>query len=201
MKKLILILALLLSIEGMRAQGLFCLGPKIGYNSNTLTDNQDSINGSIKNSFQIGAFIRIGSKVYFQPEANYQVVSGVLNKSRGATVQSQDYTLKTIKVPALIGVRLMHKGPVNFRVMAGPAFTYVLDKKIDPSIVDELWPIQSVDDFKNSSWSVQMGAGLDVLFLTLDIRYEMGVVNMYGGKSEFDIKNNLFNVSLGIKLL
>jgi hypothetical protein len=85
--------------------------------------------------------------------------------------------------------------------MAGPAFTYVLDKKIDPSIVDELWPIQSVDDFKNSSWSVQMGAGLDVLFLTLDIRYEMGVVNMYGGKSEFDIKNNLFNVSLGIKLL
>jgi hypothetical protein len=46
-----------------------------------------------------------------------------------------------------------------------------------------------------------MGAGLDVLFMTLDVRYELGVENMYNGSSSFDLKNNTFNVSLGIKLL
>jgi hypothetical protein len=201
MKKLFLVL--LISAIGplVIAQGVFSLGPKIGFNSNTLTENIDSINAGIKNTFQIGAFVRIGSKVYLQPEVNYQLVSGTLNKSLGSIVLHQDITIKTIKVPALIGVKLIQKGPVNLRVMAGPTFTYLFDKKLDPSKMNELWPIQSVDDLKNSIWSVQMGAGLDVLFMTLDVRYELGVENMYNGSSSFDLKNNTFNVSLGIKLL
>lgn len=201
MKKLFLVLLISAIGPSVIAQGVFSLGPKIGFNSNTLTENIDSINAGIKNTFQIGAFVRIGSKVYLQPEVNYQLVSGTLNKSLGSIVLHQDITIKTIKVPALIGVKLIQKGPVNLRVMAGPTFTYLFDKKLDPSKMNELWPIQSVDDLKNSIWSVQMGAGLDVLFMTLDVRYELGVENMYNGSSSFDLKNNTFNVSLGIKLL
>ncbi len=201
MKKLLLVLLILAFGPLGKAQGILSLGPKIGFNSNTLTENLDSIHAGIKNSFQIGAFVRVGSKVYLQPEVNYQLVSGTLNKSLGSLVLQQDITIKTIKVPALIGVKLINKGPFNLRVMAGPTFTYLFDKKLDPSKMNELWPIQSVDDLKNSIWSVQMGAGLDVLFMTLDVRYELGVENMYNGSSSFDLKNNTFNVSLGIKLL
>ncbi len=201
MKKLLLVLLILAFGPLGKAQGILSLGPKIGFNSNTLTENLDSIHAGIKNSFQIGAFVRVGSKVYLQPEVNYQLVSGTLNKSLGSLVLQQDSTIKTIKVPALIGVKLINKGPFNLRVMAGPTFTYLFDKKLDPSKMNELWPIQSVDDLKNSIWSVQMGAGLDVLFMTLDVRYELGVENMYNGSSSFDLKNNTFNVSLGIKLL
>ncbi len=67
--------------------------------------------------------------------------------------------------------------------------------------MNEFWPIHSVDDIKNSVWSVQMGAGLDVFFVTLDVRYEMGLENIYNGSSDLNMKNNMFNVSLGIKLL
>ncbi len=201
MKKLLLVLLILAFGPLGKAQGILSLGPKIGFNSNTLTENLDSIHAGIKNSFQIGAFVRVGSKVYLQPEVNYQLVSGTLNKSLGSLVLQQDITIKTIKVPALIGVKLINKGPFNLRVMAGPTFTYLFDKKLDPSKMNELWPIQSVDDLKSSIWSVQMGAGLDVLFMTLDVRYELGVENMYNGSSSFDLKNNTFNVSLGIKLL
>ncbi len=201
MKKLLLVLLILAFGPLGKAQGILSLGPKIGFNSNTLTENLDSIHAGIKNSFQIGAFVRVGSKVYLQPEINYQLVSGTLNKSIGSIVLQQDITIKTIKVPALIGVKLINKGPFNLRVMAGPTFTYLFDKKLDPSKMNELWPIQSVDDLKNSIWSVQVGAGLDVLFMTLDVRYELGVENMYNGSSSFDLKNNTFNVSLGIKLL
>lgn len=200
--KVILFLLILISSGlGLKAQGIFSLGPKIGYNSNRLSDNMDSVQSGIKNSFQIGAFVRIGSKVYFQPEANYQVSTSNLNKGSGSSFQSQEITVKSLKIPALIGIKLINKGSFNLRVMAGPAYTFVIDKKLDPQHMDGLWPIQSVDDIKNSNWSVQMGGGLDVLFMTLDVRYEFGVDNIYTGSSNFEMKNNVFNVSLGIKFL
>lgn len=201
MKKLLFVLLMFAMAFAVNAQGVFSLGPKIGYNSNTLTDNLDSISAGMKNSFQVGAFMRIGSKVYLQPEVNYQVIASNLNKSNGATSQNQEITIQSLKIPALVGIKLINKSVVNLRVMAGPAVTFLFNKKLDPSNMGELWPIQSVDDLKNSIWSVQMGAGLDVLFMTLDVRYEFGVDNMYNGSSDLEMKNNIFNISLGIKLL
>ena len=200
MKKILLAILILAFGADVEAQDVFSLGPKIGYSSNTLTNNLDSIQSNMKNSFQIGAFIRIGSKVYFQPEANYQVVTSTLNHSGGSSVRSQDMTIESLKIPALIGLKLINQRGFNFRFMAGPAYTFVLNKKLHPVHMSELWPIQSVDDIKNSTWSVQMGAGLDVLFVTFDVRYEMGIDNMYAGGSTFKMKNNMFNFSLGIKL-
>jgi hypothetical protein len=202
MKKLLLLLLILtFGLEG-KSQGWFCLGPKIGYNSNTLSGNFNTISSDIKNSLQVGAFMRLGSKVYVQPEANYQVLSGTLNSGTGSSsVPGQDYSIQSLKIPALLGYKLLNKSAVNFRLMAGPAITYLFNKKLDPATENELWPLKSVNDLKNSIWSVQMGAGLDVFFVTLDVRYEFGVENMYSGNSDFKMRNNIFNVSLGIKLL
>ena len=201
MKSILLVIILIITGSQLKAQDFFSIGPKVGYNSNALTDNLDSIHSSINNSFQIGAFIRIGSKVYFQPEANYQVVTGKLTESGGTANQSQEITVESLKIPAIIGIKIIRTGPFNLRLLAGPAYTFVLNKKLDPSHMNELWPIQSADDIKNSNWSVQMGAGLDVFFITLDVRYELGIDNIYNGKSNFELKNNMFNFSLGIKLL
>ncbi|MFA5972288.1 MAG: porin family protein [Lentimicrobiaceae bacterium] len=200
MKTIFLIILIIASGLTVKSQSVFSLGPKVGYNSYSLTDNMDSVKSSIQNSFQIGAFIRVGSKVYFQPEANYQVEKSTVDKSIGLSILSQDVTLKSIKIPALIGVKLINGSVFNLRIFAGPAFNYILEKKINPAALSELWPIYSVDDLKNSTWSVQMGAGMDVLFLTLDVRYEMGIDNTYSGNSDLNMKNNMFNVSLGLKL-
>jgi hypothetical protein len=201
MKSILLIIAIIAYGTAANAQGVFSLGPKVGYNSYELSSNMDSVQASIKNSFQLGAFIRVGKKVYFQPEANYQIDKSTLNKSVGNVIISQDVTLRSVKVPALIGVKLINARVFNLRVMAGPAVTFILDKKLSPSTMSDLWPIRSVDDLKNSTWSVQMGAGLDILFMTLDVRYEVGIDNTYNGSSDLQMKNNMFNVSLGIKLL
>ena len=201
MKKVLLIVFIVTFGSAVNAQGIFSLGPKIGYNSYKLSTDMDSVQASIKKSFQIGAFVRIGKKFYLQPEANYQVSESTLSQSIGSVVQSQDVTLKSIKVPALIGIKLINKGVFNLRLMAGPAINFVLDKKLNPEQINEFWPIQSVDDIKNSVWSVQMGAGLDVFFVTLDVRYEIGLENIYNGSSDLNMKNNMFNVSLGFKLL
>lgn len=201
MKHTFLIVSMLVCGIVAKAQGAFSIGPKVGYDTHTLTTNQDSIQADAKNSFQVGAFVRVGKKFYFQPEANYQVSKSTLNKSLSSTIQSQDVTLKSIKIPALLGFKLINKGRFNVRIMAGPAISFILDKKLNPSQMNELWPINSTDDIKNSVWSAQMGAGIDALFLTLDVRYEVGIDDLYSGSKNLDLKNNMFNVSLGIKLL
>ncbi len=201
MKNLFL-LTCVLFISGVAfGQDAFSVGPKIGYNSNRLTTDFDSIKSSINNSFQVGAFVRIGSKFYVQPEANYQVVSSSLNLTKGASIKKQDITIKTLKIPVLLGYKLISQNKFNFRVLAGPALSFNIDKKLSPSDMGELWPIQSVDDLKNSTWSVQMGGGIDVFFLTLDVRYEVGIDNLYTGADDVTMKNNIFNVSLGLKIL
>lgn len=201
MKKVLFVIFIITYGSAVNAQGIFSVGPKVGYNSYKLSTDVDSIQASIKKSFQIGAFVRVGKKFYFQPEANYQVSESTLSQSIGTVVQSQDVTLKSIKVPAIIGFNVINKRVFNLRILAGPAVTFVLDKKLNPEQMNEFWPIHSADDIKNSVWSVQMGAGVDVFFVTLDVRYEMGLENIYNGSSDLNMKNNMFNVSLGIKFL
>jgi len=201
MKNILLTALMLISATVIYAQGVFSIGPKVGYNSYQLTDNFTTINADIKNSFQVGAFIRVGSKVYFQPEANYQVSESTLSQNVGELVQSQDVTLKSLKVPALLGCKLINTKAFNLRLLAGPAVTFILNKELSPSTMDELWPIHSADDLKNRTWSVQTGAGFDVFFFTIDVRYEIGMDNIYNGSSDLQLKSNNFNVSLGVKFL
>jgi hypothetical protein len=55
------------------------------------------------------------------------------------------------------------------------------------------------DELKNAIWGLQAGIGVDVLMLTLDIRYEVGLNNI-SAIDGIEIRNALFNVSLGWKL-
>jgi len=176
----------------------FSLGPKIGYNSNRFTTDFDSIRSDAQGAFQFGAFMRIGKKVYFQPEVNYVIKGGELKIEN---MGRQVIKLKSVTIPLLFGIKPIDAGFCNIRLMAGPTMTFISGKTLSPSTVISSWPLQSPDDIKESNWSLQMGAGVDIFFLTLDLRYELGVDNLYNGKSDFDLRNNIFNVSLGLKLL
>jgi len=61
------------------------------------------------------------------------------------------------------------------------------------------------DDFSNVNWAAQFGAGIDFLFLTADIRYELGLNNIYKAPETMaenpTMKNNVFFISVGWKIL
>ncbi len=200
MKKIWIIIALaLLMMTGKAQIPGFSVGPKIGFNTNRLTTDIDSIKINSKGQFQIGAFMRIGKKIYFQPEISYVVKGGKLNI---ANVGSQEIMLKSITIPLLVGTRPINAGIFNVRFMAGPTMSFITQKTLKSSDrPGTAWPIKSKDDLAKSLWSIQMGGGVDVLFLTLDIRYEIGLNNIYTGTSDLKMHSNLFNISLGYKLL
>ena len=174
----------------------FCIGPKIGYNTRNFTTDLSTIKSDPDGAFQFGAFARIGKKIYIQPEV-YYVTKGGKVSFQGNPVQIK---LNSVTVPLLVGYRLFNVGIINLRIMAGPAISMITHKTLS---VDNLpdFPVKTKDDIKNSMWSFQFGGGVDVLNFTLDLRYEMGIDNIYSGQQNFSMKNNLFNVSLGFKLL
>jgi hypothetical protein len=195
MKKIIiLILVLFAALDDF---GQFSLGPKIGYSASKLSTDFDTIKESAKNNFQIGVFFRFGKKLYVQPEIAYATSGGTL-KLEGTTLK-ETIKLKNLYVPVLIGYKIINAKIVNLRIFAGPVANFILNKEVD---FDETYPnpVQE-SDLKNIAWGIDVGAGVDVFFLTLDLRYEFGLNNIYTGTDSQSIKSNVFVVSLGFKLL
>jgi hypothetical protein len=87
--------------------------------------------------------------------------------------------------------------------MAGPSMAFVIDKNI--RMQDDLTSLQLtrdeiLDKLEDVIWGVQAGAGIDLLMFTLDVRYEWGLNNVINHQN-LELKNSIFNVSLGWKIL
>ncbi|MGM0565143.1 MAG: porin family protein [Bacteroidota bacterium] len=200
MKKGILSLALILSVSFVMAQLSF--GPKIGYTASKLSTNAEDVNEDFKNTLHFGAFARLGTKTYLQPELLYMTKGTKLGYSLQDGVK-QDVKLNTIDIPVLVGFKLIDLKLANIRAMGGPVGSFVINKDVDnvADLDDEL----KGNDIKDANWGFQAGVGADVLSFTLDIRYEFGLSNMFDGEASDsfnmdDIKNNTFLVTLGWKI-
>jgi len=175
----------------------FTIGPKIGFTMSKLkATNFEEIADEAKSGFQFGAFARFGKKLYVQPEIMFVTKGGTLEAT---DVGKSTVKLSTFQVPALVGFRLINLNVVNLRIMAGPAISFVSNKEIE---IKEGESIIEDADLKDAIWSMHLGAGIDVLMFTLDVRYEWGLNNIYkGANTSGDIKNNLWNISLGWMIL
>ena len=197
MKKVIVILLFILpglfSAETMFGQ--FSLGVKVGYNASKLSTNVDSVKTSFKSGFQFGAFVRIGKRLYLQPEFYYITQGGVFTNN--ITKLSQTVKIGSLDVPVLIGVKLFNSKIFNVRILAGPDASFVVNKPLGDGGLNA----PSADKLKTVNWGLQAGAGVDVLMFTLDIRYQVGLSNMFIKESNFTSKNNLWVISLGWKII
>ncbi len=177
-------------------------GPKIGVNLSKLSFNADELTSSIseagKTGFQIGAYVRLGGKTYVQPELLYSVRGGGYSYTDEAkSLIKGDYQMNAIDVPVLVGMKFMNLGVAKIRAYAGPVASFIVSKKFTLNEIE-----QSVDDIKlkNAIWSATLGAGVDVLMFTVDLRYEIGLNNI-SDITGTTMKNNIFNISVGWKIL
>jgi hypothetical protein len=203
MKKFTILIVILLSAGFVFGQ--FSIGPKIGFNTSELTTNLDQISTDMQSSFNFGAFARFGKKFYLQPEVNYLTSGGVFKKPAIDDVNpiNQTVEMKSIEIPVIVGWRIINFGIGNIRILAGPSASIVTNTTVSTSDPDNfLNPIEEAD-VSDLNWGFNMGAGVDVLMFTLDVRYQMGLNEVIQKVDEFDFysKNNLFAVSLGWKIL
>jgi hypothetical protein len=195
MKNIIIIALLILFTAQVRAQ--FDLGVKVGYSTSKLSTDFDDIKEDVKHNFQFGAFARIGKRFYLQPELYYATSGGTLNVT--GSDDKVEIKLNTLVVPALLGFKIINGEKINLRVMAGPTANFIVNEKISG---DELLDPITESDLKNIAWGLDAGAGIDFLFLALDIRYEWGLNDLYKPEGDSQsMKSNIFIISLGFKLL
>ncbi len=208
MKKSILTITLmtLVLISFAQLPFTFDLGLKVGINSSKITTDNPSISGytysdfksDAKAGFDFGAFARIGGKkVYLQPELLYCKRNGQSSFSTG----TQTLDLKTIKIPILLGYKLIDLKIASIRAFTGPAMSFVMNSSSIKSNLVNIDP----KNFKNNIWDWQLGAGVDVLKFTFDVRYAWGLTNISDGGSITNIgfvnKGNLLTFSLGFKFI
>jgi hypothetical protein len=200
MKKILLVTAAIL-ITSLAYPQAFTFGPLAGFNASKLTTDIPELSQEAKAHFLFGAFARVGKKFYVQPELVYTVKGG-LSREDDIPGAETNIKLNQLEVPLMVGYKLINLEVINLRAMAGPVMGFITDKEINPN--DKVQdPIDS-EWFKDTQWGLQLGAGIDILFLTIDIRYEFGLNNMYNppaGQEEFDVKNNLWRVSVGWLIL
>ena len=108
--------------------------------------------------------------------------------------------LNKLDIPVLIGKRFLKV----LRVNAGPVFTLPLNENI--SFKNLSGNIEDVKtNYKSATIGAQIGAGLDLTFLTVDVRYELALQSLSEsisiGNANFaaDQRVNQFLIAIGVK--
>jgi hypothetical protein len=197
MKKLIFAgLFMLFASSASFAQ--FNLGLKAGLNYNTIKAQNNEFEESGVLGYQAGAFARFGKSIYFQPEI-YLGTKGSEFKfktsgSLGSTTVEEVQKFTTLDVPLLIGKKF-GKDQTNFRIMLGPSLQFNLD---DNSSAFSQATDPNFYRYEDFIVNGQIGAGIDLGSLSLDLRYETSLQDINQNKGQ---TQSLLHFSVGFKLL
>ena len=198
----------------MATGNFFRIGIKGGVNLARLeTDGLVTLNGAVikdqlqasldtKQSYVGGIYARLGRKIFIEPE--------VLVSTKGGSIyvpglsQTKQFTFTNIDVPVLLGFRWK-----IFHVMAGPVASYTLktDTELNDliNLVTTKYTGSTAAIAAKTSFSYQVGGGIDLLGFTLDVRYEGNLSQLTKTLPiptgiTFSPKLNLYQVTLGYKI-
>ena len=101
-----------------------------------------------------------------------------------------------MNVPLLLG-RSFGSKDLNFRIMAGPVYTYNLSTNENFS-ANFNSAYNDFGKYNNSTLGYQAGAGVDIGAATVDLRYEGGLTKV---NPNYGQRQNLWALSVGFKIL
>lgn len=201
MKKTIVLLStclMLVAVQQAVAQAEFAIGIKAGPNFASI-DTKSSAGENYKNrtGFHAGAFALIKlTKIGIQPE--------VIFSQQGSKVEINNKNLEAnysyLNIPIMVKLYLV----AGLNIQVGPQFGFVTSAQRDR--LDITSGTVTKEDIKNelkgSDISAGLGAGWDLPFgLTIDARYNLGLSKINNSAGSADEKNQVFQVSLGYKLI
>lgn len=161
----------------------FRYGPKFGLNLNAdlnnLPSNVTDVTSQLEGNYQIGGFLQMGKKLYFQPEFHYAV-----QKVPGADDTTD--TFEKLKIPVHIGMKFFDIGLLSLHVSGGAMLTHNVGETFS---------------FDPTKLEYQIGAGVDVFdFITTDLRYifRQGV-SLADQIADFQNNGGIINFTIGLK--
>jgi hypothetical protein len=162
---------------GLNAQSTEYLqaGIKGGINLSSIAINNNfSVNVdkslATNTGYLVVAYARVGKTLFFQPEVFFSAKDYEVN-ALNALTKSNDvvsFSQKSIDVPLLVGLKL---GII--RIAAGPVASYSFSADASADNALKTYFSGTPREISNrSNFSYQAGIGLDILSLSVDVRYQ-----------------------------
>ena len=205
-KTFLLIAALLMMGSAAFAGGGFdiAIGPKVGYQTATLSYDKAQIKADFADHLTFGVFGRVTvGKIYVQPEVLYFKTSNIFDASVVGVESENLFNLPTganlnltlnqanLQVPLMIGINVIDLDLITLRAQVGPTANFILKSQ---TLYDQTYTLEgeqhdlnqqnanTEQDFdpKDIAWGLQAGVGIDLLKrFTLDINYNFGMSQVF----------------------
>jgi len=155
--------------------------------------------------FQFGAAVQFGQNFYVEPGIQYSILSSkVVDKNTvDGTEFTDETTLNTFSIPLKVGYRMIDpsvESIFNVRVFAGVSGHHVtsVNHNVDEGKKSKPHLTMDTDDFHNLILNSDLGIGIDVLFLYLDVGYQIGLTPVFTGSD--DKTSSAFYSNLGVRI-
>ena len=198
MKKLILTLPLLLLIGMANAQ--FQVNPQVGINFQRMTDPGIpglEYKGAV--GWQLGADMRFGDRMYFQPGAFYGRNATVIKQTYNDTISFQNDLVRTnLKLRTMVGYRIVDTYQLDVRLAMGPSYDVLLsidDRNADASFNE--------GHFRDGSFNWEASIGFDMGYFTLEPSASFGLSQVFKDKytvQDLSTRFITYGLTIGINL-
>lgn len=193
MKRIFLVAALLGAFLTTQAQIEF--NPKIGVNASGLDAQINDFKTEARAGWNAGFDLRIGDNmIFFQPGVHIYNMNAALSQNPDlddVSLLQGETSIQTIKFPVNLGLRLTGgDGLINIYALGGLTPTLLAGVRESANFA------LTEDDVNDFTLGANIGAGVDLFFLTFDVRYEIGLQDFYTNSAG---KNNILTANVGIR--
>lgn len=195
MKKLIV--SLFAKTFSVAALAQFQVNPQMGLTFQDLTDGTTSRGYRSAVGYQVGADLRIGDRLFFQPGAFLGRSATVVTYPNSDNVTMEGDLVRThMNLRALAGYRLIDSYQFDLRFFAGPSYAVLLSVDDRDGAID--W---NEGDFNKGSFNVDAGFGLDMGMFTLSPSASFGLSRVFtdaGNVKDIDSKYVTYGLTIGV---
>jgi hypothetical protein len=201
MKKLLILSCIILGTFAAKSQKLG-FGVKAGLNFSKLSNDVSTMRGGENaTGFVGGVFGRASFLGFFvQPEVLFSQRKGSFTSNVDSTAVTN--TLSYIDIPVMVGYKLAF-----LRFNAGPNFQFLTGAKQKSNDASKD-PNFSKDNFNSSAVGFQAGLGIDLLKLSIDLRYDGCIGNLgkkvtntsTGQTVDYSTRANMWQLTVGFRI-
>ena len=139
------------------AQAQFQVNPQLGVTYQHMTDAQETVDYKAAVGWQVGADLRIGDRVFFQPGAMFGQNTTIVSYVQNDEVVEEDN-------------RIVDGELFDLRVMVGPTYDVLLSVDNKDDQID--W---NEGNFNDGSFNIDAGLGFDMGWFTLEPSVSFGL--------------------------
>ncbi len=181
----------LLAMPGL-AQAQIELKPAIGLTYTSLSKNPVSGRYSAQVGYQLGATVLYGETLYLEGGLFYARKNLAFTET--STTTQYDTGIAGLRIPVMVGFHLFGAPQEIFALRAfggGSAFI----------VTDVSAPGLTKSNFSSPTWGLFAGAGVDIYFLFVDLKYEWSLTD-HSSLSTLDVgQSRSFYANAGVKII